>query len=139
MVAKMHEWSLAESVIETALSIVAKEQVKKVFSVKIKLGELQQIDVDIFELALKELSKGTLLENAKMEILSEEAVLKCRVCGYEWSFKSFLEKLDEEDSESIHFVPELVHVFAKCPKCGSKDFEIIKGRGVYIEGMEVEK
>ncbi len=38
--------------------------------------------------------------------------------------------------ESIHFIPEVAHTYIKCPKCGSPDFEIIKGRGIWLEKIK---
>lgn len=129
----MHEWSLAEAVVATALENAQKNHLKKITSIKVVLGELQQIEKDIFSFALNEIKKGTILEDAKIEIEVQEAVLKCRVCGYEWKYKDVLKHLDDDTVESIHFVPELSHSFMKCPKCGSPDFEVIKGRGVWLE------
>jgi len=129
----MHEWSLAEAVVATALENAQKNHLKKITAMKVVLGELQQIEEDIFSFALNELKKETILEDAKIEIVVQEAVFKCRVCGHEWNYRDVLKTLDEETTESIHFVPELSHSFIKCPKCGSPDFEVIKGRGVWIE------
>ncbi len=44
--------------------------------------------------------------------------------------------LDGEQLESIHFIPELAHAFMACPGCDSPDFEVIQGRGVWIEAVE---
>ena len=40
--------------------------------------------------------------------------------------------MTEEISEAIHFVPEMAHVYIKCKECGSPDFEVIEGRGVWL-------
>jgi hydrogenase nickel incorporation protein HypA/HybF len=45
-------------------------------------------------------------------------------------------KFNETESESIHFIPEVVFVHARCPKCGSPDFEITKGRGVVLSSIK---
>ncbi len=136
----MHEWALAEGVISTALKAAEEEGLREITRIKIKMGELQQIDREIFELALKEVSqsRGLEAERAKIELETEEAVLKCRVCGYEWLFSKAIEGLSEEERESIHFVPEIAHVYVACPRCESSDFEIVKGRGVWIDFIEGE-
>jgi hydrogenase nickel incorporation protein HypA/HybF len=38
----------------------------------------------------------------------------------------------ENVQENIHFIPEVAHVYVKCPRCESPDFEVLKGRGVWI-------
>lgn len=129
----MHEWALAEAVISTVSQIAEKEELKEVVEVKIKVGELQQIELDILEFALSQL-KTFKLKNAKFDIETVKAELKCRVCGHEWIFKK--EKIDKETAEAIHFVPEIAHTYIKCPKCGSPDFEMLHGRGIWIESIK---
>jgi len=129
----MHEWALAEAVIAAASQIAEKEGLSEVTEVKLKVGELQQIEQDILEFALSQL-KPTKFKNAKLSIEVAKAELKCRVCGHEWFFKK--EKLDENIAEAIHFLPEVAHSYMKCPKCGSPDFEILRGRGVWLENIK---
>jgi len=49
------------------------------------------------------------------------------VCSYRW--KLLPEELGSDVSEMIHFIPEAIHSFTSCPKCGSRDYEIVSGRG----------
>lgn len=131
----MHEWSLAQAVIYTAIEYQKKNKLKKISELRIKLGELQQIDREIFEFALKEIAQLKKIKlNIKIEI--EKAILKCRVCGHKWKFGNAAKKIDENEAEFIHFVPDVAHVYLRCPKCKSPDFEIIRGRGVWIESIE---
>jgi hydrogenase nickel incorporation protein HypA/HybF len=51
----MHEWALAEAVVSTVLKIAERERWRKVFEVRIQVGELQQIDREIFDFALSRL------------------------------------------------------------------------------------
>ncbi len=136
----MHEWALADAVISTAVKVAEKEKLTRISTIRVTMGELQQIDMEIFEFAMNEMMKsgGDILEDAKVEFEDEKAALKCRVCGHEWAFSEATEKLNEEESESIHFVPEIAHVYIRCPECESPDFEIIRGRGVSIESIEGE-
>jgi hydrogenase nickel incorporation protein HypA/HybF len=129
----MHEWALAEAVIAAASQTAEKEGLKEVTQVKIKVGELQQIELDILEFALSQL-KPAKFKRSKFSIEIAKAELKCRVCGYKWIFEK--EKTDENAAEAIHFVPEIVHAYIKCPKCGSPDFEILRGRGVWLESIK---
>jgi len=129
----MHEWALAEAVIAAASQIAEKEGLSEVTEVKIKVGELQQIELDILEFALSQV-KPYEFKHTKFSIELAKAELKCRVCGYKWFFKK--EKLDEIAAEAIHFVPEIAHTYIKCPKCGSPDFEILEGRGVWLESIK---
>lgn len=129
----MHEWALAEAVIFAASETAEREGLKTVTEVKIKIGELQQIEQEIFEFALSQLKK-TKLKKAKFKLERVKAELKCRVCGNEWVFGR--KELGESPAEAIHFVPEVAHVYVKCPRCGSSDFEILEGRGVWLESIK---
>ncbi|MEM3641782.1 MAG: hydrogenase nickel incorporation protein HypA [Candidatus Bathyarchaeia archaeon] len=129
----MHEWALAEAIITTASQIAEKEGLTEVTEVKIKVGELQQVESDILEFALSQLKSGK-LQKARFLIETMKAKLKCRVCGNQWFFSK--ENLDEKTAEAIHFVPEIAHTYIKCPKCGSPDFEILEGRGIWLESVK---
>lgn len=129
----MHEWALAEAVISTVSQIAEKEGLKEVAEVKIRVGELQQIELDILEFALSQL-KPLKLKNVKFCIKTIKAELKCRVCGHKWVFGK--EKINDEMVEAIHFIPEIAHTYIKCPKCASPDFEILKGRGIWLESVK---
>jgi hydrogenase nickel incorporation protein HypA/HybF len=128
----MHEWALAEAVITAAQQIAEKEKLKEIREVHIKIGELQQVERDIFQFALSQL-RPVSFKKAKFRISMAETTLKCRVCEHTWSFSK--SKLDKETAEAIHFVPEVAHSYIKCPKCGSPDFEISRGRGVWLENI----
>jgi len=128
----MHEWALAEAVVSAASETAEKEGLKEVTEVKIKVGELQQIEPDIFEFALSQL-KTARFKNARFKIGTVKARLRCRVCGNQWVFNR--EELDKDTAEAIHFVPEIVHTYVKCQICGSPDFEILEGRGVWLESI----
>jgi len=127
----MHEWALAEAVISTVSQIAEKEGIE-VAEVKIKVGELQQIEPDVLRFALLQL-KTSKLENAKFSIQTVKVELKCRVCQHEWIFKKG--RVRKETAEAIHFVPEIAHAYIRCPECGSSDFEISKGRGIWLESI----
>ena len=129
----MHEWALAEAVISTVSEIAEKEELEEVTEVQIKVGELQQVELDILEFALSQL-KTKKLKNASFIIETVKAELKCRVCGHRWTFGKT--ELNDDAKEAIHFVPEIAHAYIKCPKCGSPDFEVLKGRGIWIESIK---
>ncbi|MEA3432183.1 MAG: hydrogenase nickel incorporation protein HypA [candidate division WOR-3 bacterium] len=133
----MHEWALAEGVIDTTVKVSKERKLKEITRVVITLGELQQIDEEIFKFALREIIKpASIFKKTEFKFEKEKAALRCKVCGTEWKFSDVLSKLDDVEAESIHFIPEMSHVYMKCPGCGSRDFEIVKGRGVWIASIE---
>jgi hydrogenase nickel incorporation protein HypA/HybF len=129
----MHEWALAEAVISSALDFSKENRLKEIKEITVALGELQQIDREVFDFALKEIMKSKGLD-FRVVLRRKKSLLKCKRCNDEWSFDSG--KLGEQEKESIHFIPELVHDYQRCPKCGSPDFKILKGRGVWLDSIK---
>ena len=125
----MHEWALAEAVVSAASEAAEKEGFREVKEVRIRVGELQQIDEDVLMFALQQV-KGPKMKSAVFKVEEARARLSCRVCGRVWVFDR--RKLDEGVVEAIHFVPEVAHAYVKCPRCGSPDFEVVEGRGVSL-------
>lgn len=132
----MHEWALAEAVIVSAIEESRKEGLKEITEIKLKIGELQQMDTGILKFALAEIAKerGELLKDVKTVMVSEPAIFRCRVCGNEWDFGAA--GLNDDEGEAVHFAPEVAHVYVRCDSCKSPDFEMIQGRGVLIEHIK---
>ncbi|MBC7194276.1 MAG: hydrogenase nickel incorporation protein HypA [Caldisericia bacterium] len=131
----MHEWALAEAIVDSSLKLLQSKGKEKVDNIFIKVGELQNIDLEVFDFAIKELIKGTPIENSKINYETEEAILKCNNCGTKWKFKDSFSKLNDDEKEAIHFIPETLHIYIRCPNCSSVDFDIEIGRGIYLEDI----
>ena len=129
----MHEWALAEAILASAKEIAKKEKLKEVTEVTVRVGELQQVESGILRFALSQM-KTELFSNAKFRILKAKTTLKCRVCGTIWQFN--FKKIDKATAVAIHFVPEVAHTYINCPNCGSPDFEIVSGRGVWLDHIK---
>ena len=132
----MHEWSLAESIISTIEKEMIKERINEVKEIKIKIGELKQIDKEVFKFALLELFINN-KKKPKIYIEIIPAVLKCNICKNEWYFNS--QEINQQIVEAIHFIPEVAHSYIKCLKCGSRDFTFLKGRDIHIESIKGAK
>jgi hydrogenase nickel incorporation protein HypA/HybF len=137
----MHEWALAEAVIEAAIEESRKGGLAAVTEILVKVGELQQMEIAIFQFALDELAKeysgDDVLKHARIILEPEPALFKCRVCGHEWEFTAA--NLRGDEGEAVHFAPEVAHAYLRCPQCKSPDFEVIQGRGVTIQRIKGTK
>jgi hydrogenase nickel incorporation protein HypA/HybF len=132
----MHEWALAESIIKTVTDSIKESSAVKIKKVTIGVGEMQQIDLDIFRSAIDELRRDTFLSDTIFEFMIKEAELKCNNCGFSWKLADSLKGLSAEDREAVHFIPETIHLYLKCPHCSSRDFRVESGRGIEI--LEIE-
>lgn len=106
------------------------------------------LELDILEFALKELSKMTALEKSRFSFKKEKASFKCRSCGNEWTFGESSQILEEtyileepqgERESPLHFIPDLAQVLMKCPRCRSRDFEVISGKDIKITKITLER
>ena len=128
----MHEWALAEGVVQTAARIAEEQGLDEIVEITIKIGELQQVEHEVLEFALDHLRTPT-MKDTRFTLEAIPGRLRCRACGEEWEFSP--REMDEEVSEAIHFVPEVAHVYVSCPECGSPDFEVTEGRGVVLASI----
>lgn len=137
----MHEWALADAVLDTAEKTAKSEKLISVLEITVSLGELQQVDEKIFRFSLEEMKKSghPLLSGAGIKIVKEPVEFKCKVCGAVRTLDDVRKKAGTEEAEFIHFIPEMAHVYLKCRSCSSPDFDITSGRGVYIRSIEGEK
>jgi hydrogenase nickel incorporation protein HypA/HybF len=132
----MHEWALAEAVIGSVTKFAKNEGFLTVEEVVIRIGELQNVDIEIFKFALNQL-RLPMLKRTVFRVDIQPTELRCRVCNGQWNPHS--SALAEEIAESVHFVPEVAHAYMKCPQCGSPDFEVLTGRGVWLQSIRGER
>ncbi len=145
----MHEWSLAEAILEALTSLMEQEGMKSISEVEILYGEMMELELDILRFALEELSRETPMKDTKFTFSEEKASFRCNSCGYRWDFEQAHSLLSGElgiredptgERESpIHFIPELAQALMRCPNCGSRDFEIESGKGIRISRIVIER
>ncbi len=138
----MHEWSLAEAVINSLIRLAEEKSITAFDEVEITYGEIMELEVLVFRTAFEELSKGTPLEGTRLILKEEKAMFKCNACGAEWDLETVEKILAEEFSvieeplgtreSPLHFLPHLAPALLKCPSCGSRDFDLASGKGLYI-------
>jgi hydrogenase nickel incorporation protein HypA/HybF len=134
----MHEWALAESVVETVKKHLEGRQKPRLKSVTLLFGELQRIDQEIFEHGLENLLEGESFGSDVFHIEQEKASFRCNRCKADWGFED-LADLQEDEREAIHFMPEAAHVYMRCPRCSSPDFQVERGRGVLVKSIVIEE
>ncbi|MGA2975142.1 MAG: hydrogenase nickel incorporation protein HypA [Spirochaetia bacterium] len=134
----MHEWALAEAVIDATSAALGERNPSCLRSVTVLIGELQAIDREIFQFALSTLLEERPFRGAAYRLETEQAAFRCISCEQEWSLAETRE-LSSEVQEAIHFLPEAAHAFIRCPMCGSPDYRVCKGRGVSIASISLDQ
>ena len=115
----MHELSIGQSLVEAVLAELAKlgPERARLLRVRVAIGRLRQVVPESLEQAYAVLAKDTAAEGSSLEIRSVPITARCEACGQqgEMPADSFL-----------------------CPSCGSARAEILGGRELYLEHLEVE-
>ena len=134
----MHELALADSVVKAALQAADDAGLDQIGRIVVKVGELQQIEKDLFEFSLTSVipANERRLADTVFEVAAEPVRFQCRSCGHTYSRSDVAIDADEDQTEAVHFIPELSHAYARCPSCGSPDFDITQGRGITLAQIE---
>jgi len=133
----MHELALADAVVKAALRAADDAGMDRIGRVIVKVGELQQIEKDLFEFSLTNVLPAgePRLQDVVFDVAEEAVRFECKACGHGYG-RADVDLGGDDHDEAIHFIPELSHAFARCPSCGSPDFDITAGRGITLERLE---
>jgi len=113
----MHELSLAMSVREIVEDAALQNNSRKVNEVNIVVGEFSSVSVDALEFAMEAAKKGSVFEDANINIRSIKTILSCSNCMKETAMEDF--------------------VF-RCGSCGSGAVTIVSGDRMYVESIDIE-
>lgn len=145
----MHEFSIAQSIIDSIADEAHVKNAKAVSEISVDIGELMQLDVDTLRAGLKILLAGPLFSDAKVRLHVVRAKFSCRRCAHAWTMsqakRQLLEVPDEllvrePDSKELplHFLPHLYPAFLHCPKCGSSDVRVIRGKEILLRRLVMQ-
>ncbi len=113
----MHEMVVTQSLLDIVLKEAAAAGAKKVNAVNLVIGELSGLVDDSIQFYFDFMTKGTIVEGAKLNFKRVPAKMKCRACGEE-----FITAPDEW----------------VCPKCEKWQAEVVAGKEFYIDSIEVD-
>jgi len=113
----MHEQSIVASLLTLALENAEKANARKIVGINLVVGDYTGVLEDAVSFYFGFLSKDTIAAGAKINYTHVAGQLRCRDCD-------FLFPLQKHEYH--------------CPKCDGRRVEIVGGRELYIENMEVE-
>lgn len=115
----MHELSVIQSVLDIVIEYATKNKAKKVNQINLEIGELSGFIPEWIQTYFDYVSKDTIAEKAKLKIKKVPAKMKCLECEKEFGLKK----------NKLEFT---------CPKCESKDIDLLQGREYFIKSIEVD-
>lgn len=113
----MHEMALAQGILATALDAAASNDAVKIGRVKILVGEMTNAEPESLKFCFTALAAGTIAEGAELDITIMPLIGRCSKCCGQFAVNGY------------YFV---------CPQCQSPSVEIISGRELRVEHLEVE-
>jgi hydrogenase nickel incorporation protein HypA/HybF len=113
----MHEMGIAMQIAEIATASIPEDmQQAKVERVNLKVGKLSAIVTESLRFCFQIVVQDTPLEGAELAIREIPVVARCKDCGSEWT---------------IH------HPVFTCKKCNSGAIELLSGRELDIDSIEI--
>ena len=113
----MHELSLIASVFDILEEKAREHGASQVTAVRLQVGRMSGVVPELLESAFDIYKKGTLAEGARLEIVIVPVKLSCPDCG------------GASVREDTDF---------SCAACGSRRVEIVEGREIVVEKIELE-
>jgi hydrogenase nickel incorporation protein HypA/HybF len=113
----VHELSLVAGLFEVLEAKAREAGAARVTSVKLRVGEMSGVVPELLASAFDAYKKGTLADGASLAVEVVPVRPRCRSCGgTSWR-------------EEAGFI---------CAACGSRDLEVVEGRELVLERLEVE-
>jgi len=113
----MHELAITKSMLDLALEQAEKAKAKKVGKINLVIGEMTGVVDECVQFYFNFLSQGTIAEGAALSFTMVPTTARCRVCDKPFQLKEF---------DWI------------CPFCQGNSMEIIAGKELFVESIEVE-
>ncbi len=113
----MHELGIMTGVMESVEQAAKNANADKVLKISLQVGVMTEAIEDALRFAFEALSEGTMCEGAELEVNMVQPVSICLECGKEYEHDRF------------HMV---------CPECGSAFTQLIQGKEMNIESIEVD-
>jgi len=113
----MHEFSLMTGVLDAVEASAQEHNATRVVEIRLVVGEMTEVLDEAMNFALEVLAPGTIAEGAHLIITKVTPQSRCLACGTTF------------EHDRYHF---------SCPACDSLATELLAGRELYIESMEIE-
>ena len=113
----MHEMSLCESVLQVLEENAGIHGYQRVKTVCLDIGALAQIEIEAMRFSFEVVTRGTLADQAALEINEIPGSAWCLVCAGSVPVKQR---------------------FDACPCCGSHQLQVIGGADMKVKALEVE-
>lgn len=112
----MHEWTIAQSIVELAEEEAAKEKAKTIRRINLEIGTLSGVVPDALKFALEIAVKKTMLQHTLINFSIVSGKAECQSCNFQFETNELL---------------------ALCPKCKMARFKILDGKQLRIKSLTI--
>jgi hydrogenase nickel incorporation protein HypA/HybF len=116
----MHELPITKSIFQIILRHAKVNHVKRVIAVNLEIGALSDLQDKWIQRYFDRLSRGTVVEGAKLKINRVPAVFRCDACQAQFEVNALL------DAD------------LSCAQCHSSRVSLISGREYQVKSMEAQ-
>lgn len=113
----MHEMAISESILSIIEDEGRRQRYSRVRRVRVEIGPLSSIEPEALRFTFDAVTRGTLAENAVLEIIETEAQAWCLPCGQAVAIRQR---------------------FDACPICGGHQLQVTAGEEMRIKDLEVD-
>lgn len=113
----MHEMSLAEGVLQILEDSAKTQGFEHVKAVWLEIGQLSSVEPDAMRFCFDAVTRGSLADGARLEIVIVEGGGQCMNCGQ---------------------TVRLAAVYDACPACGGYPVNPVSGTEMRVKELEVE-
>ena len=126
----MHELSISQAIADLVVKEADKREAKKVLRIQLEIGELSLLNPEQVEFCLGLALERTCAAEAELRIESVKPEIFCHACDYEGT----LQPKDEVKDDPLYHL----YAFAfKCPRCGSGEITVKRGRECKVKEIEI--
>jgi len=113
----MHELAITQSMLDLVLEQAGKVEAREVKRINLVIGEMSGFVGECVQFYFDFISKGTIAERAALSFKTIPTTARCRSCGKLFELREF---------------------DWTCPDCQGNSMEIISGKELFVESIEVE-
>ncbi len=114
---QMHELSLCQSILNIINDSVSGKNCRSIKKIALEIGQLTAVDHAALSFSFDVIKKGTIAENAILEIIEVEG----------WAICEFCQK-----------AVRLKHYYEACQTCGNFSLTVTQGEELRVKFMEIE-
>lgn len=112
----MHEMALAESMLEIVVATARRSGAERITAVRLEIGALSHVEPDALRFCFDAVTRGSLAERARLEIIATPGAAWCMPCG--------------------ETVP-LSALGQPCPQCGSYQLNVVRGDAMRVKDIDI--